>query len=36
MNNNNGIVKNDSDWLTALDFVKDVKGSPKHLTFHIY
>ncbi|EET1878148.1 TPA: SepD, partial [Escherichia coli] len=24
MNNNNGIVKNDSDWLTALDFVKDV------------
>ncbi|EIB1003468.1 SepD [Escherichia coli] len=36
MNNNNGIVKNDSDWLTALDFVKDVKGSPKQLTFHIY
>ncbi|EEY7416541.1 SepD, partial [Escherichia coli] len=23
MNNNNGIVKNDSDWLTALDFVED-------------
>ncbi|EHQ5102088.1 TPA: SepD, partial [Escherichia coli] len=24
MNNNNGIAKNDCDWLTALDFVKDV------------
>ncbi|HGU1014162.1 TPA: SepD, partial [Escherichia coli] len=28
MNNNNGIAKNDCDWLTALDFVKDVNGSP--------
>nr|AAL06363.1 SepD [Citrobacter rodentium] len=36
MNNNNGSAKNDSGWLTALDFVKDVKGSPTHLTFYIY
>ncbi|HGU4135941.1 TPA: type III secretion system LEE switch protein SepD, partial [Escherichia coli] len=36
MNNNNGIAKNDCDWLTALDFVKDVNGSPTHLTFYIY